>query len=94
MSAASLMTYFAPLKQWLEEANTIAKDCIGWDSYCESFASDYVYKTYETETSSLLNAATVADWNYNTNLTDENAIIAVRPPPISQFNIFFNVNFS
>lgn len=76
MNATSLLTYFAPLKQWLENAN--ANDCLGWDDYCESYAAEYVSVTYETETSGLLNVATIADWEYNTNLTEHNAIVAVN----------------
>lgn len=79
MDATSLLTYFAPLKEWLEKAN--AQECIGWTADCEAYASEYVYVTYENETSTLLNAAVVADWDYNTNLTDYNAMIAVRTHP-------------
>ena len=30
MDATSLINYFEPLYQWLQKANSMAKDCVGW----------------------------------------------------------------
>lgn len=32
MSATSLMKYFDPLYKWLQEANSLSRECLGWDS--------------------------------------------------------------
>ena len=37
MDASSMLRYFEPLKTWLEEANTLAKDCTGWDGTLTHF---------------------------------------------------------
>jgi hypothetical protein len=75
MDATSLLAYFDPLMQWLKEAN--ADDCLGWES-CEAFAADYMKNEYETTTSYLYNQATIAEWNYQTNLTDANGQNSVQ----------------
>jgi peptidyl-dipeptidase A len=69
MNATSLLAYFEPLMQWLKEANK--DDCIGWN--CEPFAANYMENDYEVTTSNLYNQATIAEWNYETNLTEANA---------------------
>lgn len=74
MSATSLLAYFEPLMKWLEEANV--GECLGWN--CESFAADYMENEYETTTSYLYNQATIAEWNYETNLTEANGQNAVK----------------
>lgn len=74
MSATSLLAYFEPLMKWLEEANV--DECLGWN--CESFAADYMENEYETTTSYLYNQATIAEWNYETNLTEANGQNAVK----------------
>lgn len=74
MDATSLLAYFDPLMQWLTEAN--ADDCLGWE--CEAFAADYMMNEYETTTSYLYNQATIAEWNYETNLTDANGQNSVQ----------------
>lgn len=74
MDATSLLAYFDPLMEWLIEAN--ADDCLGWE--CEAFATDYMKNEYETTTSYLYNQATIAEWNYQTNLTDANGQNSVQ----------------
>jgi hypothetical protein len=74
MNATSLLVYFEPLMKWLEEANV--DECLGWN--CEAFAADYMANEYEKTTSYLYNQATIAEWNYETNLTDANGQNAVK----------------
>ncbi|KAK4008639.1 hypothetical protein OUZ56_013772 [Daphnia magna] len=74
MDATSLITYFEPLQKWLEEANSKSGECLGWEGYCESFAAEYMAGEYEDKTSYLYNQATIAEWNYQTNLTEANGV--------------------
>ena len=74
MNATSLLAYFQPLMQWLTEANV--GDCVGWN--CESFAADYMMNEYEKTTSYLYNQATIAEWIYETNLTEANGQNSVQ----------------
>ena len=41
--------------------------------FCESHAADYMKNEYEPEALRLWNLATVAEWNFQTNLTEYNA---------------------
>lgn len=50
MNADSLLTYFKPLSDWLEAANTISDECIGWETNCESQAKAYMEGEYENIT--------------------------------------------
>ena len=77
MDATSLMGYFDPLYKWLQEANSMSRECIGWEDYCESYASEYMYGEYENKTSNLYNKAAIAEWDFQTNLTDYNAEVSV-----------------
>lgn len=77
MDATSLITYFEPLQKWLEEANSKSGECLGWEGYCESFAAEYMAGEYEDKTSYLYNQATIAEWNYQTNLTEANGVNSV-----------------
>lgn len=45
---------------------------------CEDFAKAYMEGEYETNSSLLLNQATIAEWNYETNLTELNGNLSVR----------------
>lgn len=78
MNAQSLIDYFKPLSDWLVAANNMSRECIGWEGYCESDAAAYMSGEYETTTSQLYNQATIAEWNYNVNITEANQEEAVR----------------
>jgi hypothetical protein len=45
---------------------------------CEAEAEQWLDQVYEVEYRALLEPAIQKDWEYNTNVTDENAAAAVR----------------
>lgn len=73
MDATSLLAYFAPLKTWLEAANSMSKECLGWEGYCEDEAAAYMEGEYENTTSKLYNKAALVEWDYQTDITDAHA---------------------
>ena len=85
MSAKSLMNYFQPLTDWLKKQNN-GTDDIGWSEDCPdpvAIETD-LNKTctwleyYDKEAQREYNVATLADWNYANNITDENQKKQVR----------------
>lgn len=53
---------------------------------CENVAKAFMEDEYEPKASDLLNKATAAEWNYETNLTDANGDLAVRFEIIISYN--------
>ena len=45
---------------------------------CEAHAAEYMRNEYEPTIASLWRDATAAEWNFQTNLTDENAELSVK----------------
>jgi len=79
MSAKSLLRYFEPLTDWLKEQNKGGDD-IGWGDECPEPVAmetdlDKAAKwlqVYNVNAQREINIETLADWNYATNITDEN----------------------
>ncbi|CAG0893955.1 unnamed protein product [Darwinula stevensoni] len=82
MSAQSLLYYFQPLMEYLEQANLEAGNCLGWGDEClstrkeirqsfEEEAEEYLLY-YEGEYSRRGNSNALAAWAYQTDITQEN----------------------
>ena len=84
MDATAILDYFRPLQEYLDQQLTAAQEQKGWRSRYteflteESNAKNYMANEYEPQLIALIQKSTLADWNYNTNLTDENALLSVR----------------
>ena len=45
---------------------------------CAEHARNYMENEYEPQLIALIQKSTLADWNYKTNITNENALLSVR----------------
>ncbi|XP_014676342.1 PREDICTED: angiotensin-converting enzyme-like, partial [Priapulus caudatus] len=72
MDASALIEYFKPLTDWLKLYNSENDVPVGWWCDDDGEAQSWL-DNYNVEAEVVRYSAVVASWNYNTNITDENA---------------------
>ena len=79
MSVAPLMEYFQPLIDWLQER--VPEDERGWSDKCTHVTEGDELKVfleqYDQDMSDHYYRESVAEWAYNTDITDEHAELKV-----------------
>ncbi|XP_067685542.1 uncharacterized protein [Haliotis asinina] len=73
MNVSALMEYFKPLSDWLKLEN--GNDDVSWSEHCpvnEGLDVEAWLKTYNDHVQVVQYEAALADWTYNTNITDYN----------------------